>query len=106
MMLQKLKKLLNFPSECLHVLRRIRSICTETNKAVFREADCLRDQADQSFSKTLSSLQDLHVLLRTDMSHLDNRLSGILKRLSSIEVEMLVCRRGSLDNNFEGKQDL
>lgn len=37
---------------------------------------------------------------------IEDRMAGMTKILSSIEMEMLLKRGASLDNNFEGKQDL
>ncbi len=40
------------------------------------------------------------------VNRLSEQMAGILKILSSIEMEMLMNRGASLDNNFEGKEEL
>ena len=38
------------------------------------------------------------------ISEVVRELDGIKKRLSSIEIELILTRGGSLDNNFQGKE--
>jgi hypothetical protein len=37
---------------------------------------------------------------------MNSQIAGLFKILSSIEMELLIQRCASLDNNFEGKQEL
>ncbi len=40
------------------------------------------------------------------LEQMNSQIAGLFKILSSIEMELLIQRCASLDNNFEGKQEL
>ncbi len=47
-----------------------------------------------------------HQITVSCLDALNKSIAGLSKRISSIEMEMVMARGGCLDNNFEGKQDL
>jgi hypothetical protein len=51
------------------------------------------------FHQSTMMNKDLILLVRDE-------IAANSKRLSSIEMEMIISRGGCLDNNFEGKEDL
>jgi hypothetical protein len=64
------------------------------------------DRLSESISQHRNETTHLHQAQAEYFQGLSEKIAGIVKRLSSLEQEMVLNRGGCLDNNFEGKQEL
>lgn len=83
------------------MLKRIRRFFLDQNSKI--------DLINQELKCMNHHLNNIHQHQREMYSGRDDvkkDLAAILKRVSSIEMELLISRGACLDNNFEGKEDM
>lgn len=86
------------------IIKRIKNFFINQSNLLSLAYNETRSISHQVFS--LHQLQREMFKRIIEQGDIGKQLAAITKRLSSIEMEMLIQRGACLDNNFEGKQDM
>ena len=86
------------------IVSRIKSFFKDQSKKIDNIYNEVRATDHHVFSLHKAQIELFnHIVAYGDLG---KQLAAISKRISSIEMEMLIQRNACLDNNFEGKQDM